>query len=156
MAFRCSPAFLRVTQKVWKLPVCQSEHDFMPHISTARPLSARLQSWELQSARVPAPLKQGCHRSTLISQIMLRCMSPQLALPGQLYWLIEPNGKRISIDELVPFRYTATRFGGRGQWLTCLRCRRRCRRLFGRRYFRCRQCHGLQYASRNQSRRIAL
>ena len=68
-----------------------------------------------------------------------------------LYWLTEPNGKRISIDELVPFGYTATRFDRRRQWLTCLRCRRRCRRLFAGRYFRCRQCHGLQYAARNQS-----
>ena len=33
------------------------------------------------------------------------------------------------------------------QWLTCLKCRRRCRRIFGGRYFRCRQCHGLVYAS---------
>jgi hypothetical protein len=68
-----------------------------------------------------------------------------------LYWVTESNGKRISIDELVPFRYTVTRFGGRRQWLTCLRCGRRCRRIFGGRYFRCRQCHGLKYASRNES-----
>ena len=68
-----------------------------------------------------------------------------------LYWLTEPNGKRINIDELVPFRYTATRFGGRRQWLTCLRCGRRCRRIFAGCYFRCRQCDGLKYASRNES-----
>jgi DNA-directed RNA polymerase subunit RPC12/RpoP len=43
--------------------------------------------------------------------------------------------------------YTATRFGGRRQWLTCLKCGRRCRKIYGGRYFRCRQCHGLVHAS---------
>ena len=68
-----------------------------------------------------------------------------------LYWLTGPNGGRISVNELVPFRYTETRFGGRRQWLACLRCGRRCRRIFGGRHFRCRQCHGLKYGSRNES-----
>jgi len=68
-----------------------------------------------------------------------------------LYWLKDSKGERISVDEFVPFRYTPTRFGGNRQWLTCLRCGRRCRRIFGGRYFRCRQCHGLKYASRNES-----
>src|SRR5262249_31667699 len=49
-----------------------------------------------------------------------------------------------------PFRYTPTRFGGHRQWLTCLKCRRRCRRIFGGHYFRCRQCHGLKYASQRE------
>jgi DNA-directed RNA polymerase subunit RPC12/RpoP len=43
--------------------------------------------------------------------------------------------------------YTATRFGGRRMWLTCLKCSRRCRKIYGGRYFRCRQCHGLVHAS---------
>ena len=30
-------------------------------------------------------------------------------------------------DELVPFVYTPTQFGGRRQWLSCLHCRRRVR-----------------------------
>jgi hypothetical protein len=68
-----------------------------------------------------------------------------------LYWVTGPKGERMRIDEFVPFRYTPTRFGGQRQWFTCLRCHRRCRRLFGGRYFRCRQCHGLEYASRNMS-----
>src|SRR5262249_17601007 len=33
----------------------------------------------------------------------------------------------------------------------CLKCGRRCRRIFGGRHFRCRQCHGLTYASRNET-----
>src|SRR5262245_56610152 len=53
-----------------------------------------------------------------------------------------PNGERRSVNEFVPFAYTPTRSGGRRQWLMCLKCRRRCRRIFGGRHFRCRQCHG--------------
>jgi hypothetical protein len=64
-----------------------------------------------------------------------------------VYSLPNQDGGTTHVDELVPFAYTPTRFGGRRQWLTCLKCRRRCRRIFGGRYFRCRQCHGLVYAS---------
>ena len=68
-----------------------------------------------------------------------------------LYWVTSSKGGRVIVDELVPFCYTETRFGGRRQWLMCLRCSRRCRLIFsGGRYFRCRQCHGLKYASRNE------
>jgi hypothetical protein len=41
------------------------------------------------------------------------------------------------VNELVPFRYTATMFGGRRQWFMCLKCGRRCRRIFGGRHFGC-------------------
>jgi hypothetical protein len=68
-----------------------------------------------------------------------------------LYRVTGPKGERISVNEFVPFRYTPTRFGGHRQWLACLRCGRHCRRIFGGRHFRCRQCHGLEYASRNES-----
>ena len=69
-----------------------------------------------------------------------------------LYWITGSNGGRIRVDELVPFCYTATRFGGHRQWLMCLKCGRRYRRIFsGCRYFRCRLCYGLKYASRNGS-----
>jgi len=47
------------------------------------------------------------------------------------------KGERVSIDEFVPFRCTPTRFGGHRQWFMCRRCGRRCRRLFGGRYFWC-------------------
>jgi DNA-directed RNA polymerase subunit RPC12/RpoP len=63
------------------------------------------------------------------------------------YAVTDRHGVRISINELVPFAYTATRFNGRRQWLTCLKCGRRCRKIYGGRYFRCRQCHGLVHAS---------
>ena len=45
-----------------------------------------------------------------------------------------------------------TRFGGRRQWLSCLKCGMACRKIYGGRYFR--QCHGLVHAStREPSRR---
>jgi hypothetical protein len=46
-----------------------------------------------------------------------------------------------SIAELVPFAYTATAFGGQRKWFQCLSCRRRCRVLYGGKYFRCRKCY---------------
>ena len=64
-----------------------------------------------------------------------------------LYRTKSPDGAPIDVSELVPFVYTATRFGGRRQWLQCLKCRRGCRKIYGGRYFRCRQCHGLAYSS---------
>ena len=68
-----------------------------------------------------------------------------------LYWVTGSNGERSSVNEFVPFAYTPTRFGGRRQWLMCPKCGRRCRRIFGGRHFRCRQCDGLVYAPRNET-----
>ena len=68
-----------------------------------------------------------------------------------LYWVMGSNGERSSVSEFVPFAYTPTTFGGRRQWLMCLKCGRRCRRIFGGRHFPCRQCLGLTYASRNET-----
>jgi hypothetical protein len=67
-----------------------------------------------------------------------------------LYWVTTASGARTCVNELVPFRSTATRFGGHRKWLTCLTCQRRCRRLFGGRSFRCRHCHGLKYTSQRE------
>ena len=66
------------------------------------------------------------------------------------YAVTAHDGTKISVDELVPFAYTATRFGGQRQWLTCIKCGRFCRKIYGGRYFRCRQCHRLKYASQNE------
>ena len=52
-----------------------------------------------------------------------------------------------SIKELIPFVYTATKFGGRRKWFECPSCKRRCRVLYGGRYFRCRKCCGAKYQS---------
>ena len=50
----------------------------------------------------------------------------------------------------MPFVSTATSFSGRRLWLKCLSCRRRCRVIYGGRYFRCRRCHGLSYQSQRE------
>lgn len=55
------------------------------------------------------------------------------------------GGEWQDVSERVPLVETATRFGGRRQWFRCLTCGRRCRVLYGGRYFRCRKCHGLRY-----------
>ncbi len=53
------------------------------------------------------------------------------------------------LDEVVPFAYTPTQFGGQRQWLVCPHCKRRVRVLYGgkRNLFRCRKCYGLVYRS---------
>jgi hypothetical protein len=56
-------------------------------------------------------------------------------------------GSPVDVDELVPFTYTATMFSGHRQWFRYLNCGRRCRKIYGGRYFRCRLCHHLRYAS---------
>ena len=38
-----------------------------------------------------------------------------------VYSLANWDGGTTQVDELVPFAYTPTRFGGRRQWLTCLK-----------------------------------
>jgi DNA-directed RNA polymerase subunit RPC12/RpoP len=64
-----------------------------------------------------------------------------------VYWTKDRDGAQLDVNELVPFVYTPTMFGGRRQWLQCLKCGRGCRKIYGGRYFRCRQCHRLVYAS---------
>ena len=47
------------------------------------------------------------------------------------YWARHPDGRELYLDEVVPFAYTPTQFGGRRQWLKCLGCDRRVRVLYG-------------------------
>jgi hypothetical protein len=64
--------------------------------------------------------------------------------------IYQVNGGTSDVDELVPFVYSDTRFGGRRRWLRCLKCGRGCRKLYGGRLFRCRQCYALRYASQSE------
>ena len=66
-------------------------------------------------------------------------------LPGGMRLCYTSRGE--SIRELIPFVYTHTKFGGRRRWFECLSCKRRCRVLYGGRYFRCRKCYGAKYQS---------
>jgi DNA-directed RNA polymerase subunit RPC12/RpoP len=67
-----------------------------------------------------------------------------------LYGTKNDRGELIRISELIPFTYSDAGFGGRRQWLRCLRCGRSCRVIYGGRYFRCRLCHGLRYQSQRE------
>jgi hypothetical protein len=66
-------------------------------------------------------------------------------LPGGMRLRYASRGE--NINELIPFVYTATKFGGRRKWFECLSCKRRCRVIYGGRYFRCRKCYGARYPS---------
>jgi hypothetical protein len=66
------------------------------------------------------------------------------------YQTKDRHGSPVDVNELVPFAYTPTRFGGRRQWLRCLKCGRGCRKIYGGRYFRCRLCYRLRYASQSE------
>jgi hypothetical protein len=82
---------------------------------------------------------------------------------GSITYRIERDGVRLiyrsrayggdweDVDELVPFVYTATRFGGRRQWFQCRACGKGCRVLHGGARYRCRRCHGLAYNSQREA-----
>ena len=57
------------------------------------------------------------------------------------------HGESESVSELVAFVKRAAAFGGRRKWFRCNGCGKGCRILYGNRYFRCRSCHRLHYAS---------
>jgi hypothetical protein len=67
-----------------------------------------------------------------------------------LYRMKDDNGAPVEVNELVRFAFTATRFGGQRQWFRCLKCHQRCRKIYGGRYFRCRRCYRLRYASQSE------
>lgn len=67
-----------------------------------------------------------------------------------LYGTQDDRGEPFRISELIPFSYSRAGFGGRRRWLQCLRCGRRCRVVYGGRYFRCRLCQGLRYQSQRE------
>jgi hypothetical protein len=69
-----------------------------------------------------------------------------------IYRTKDGSGAPLNVSELVPFAHTGTMFGGQRRWLSCPKCRRRCRKLYGGRYFRCRRCYGLRYASQSEGR----
>src|SRR5262249_21797030 len=69
-----------------------------------------------------------------------------------LYRTKDGNGAPVEVNELAPFAYTPTRLGGQRQWFRCLKCYRRCRKIYGGRYFRCRLCYRLRYASQSEDK----
>jgi ribosomal protein L37AE/L43A len=55
------------------------------------------------------------------------------------------NGEWRDVNDLIPFQWTDTNFGGRRQWFICPSCQRTCRIIYGGSVFRCRRCHSLRY-----------
>jgi hypothetical protein len=111
-------------------------------------------SIDLASLRRRGMLQLGCYSSLTWSlageqtgSIMLIAQHDGVRLR---YQTKDRHGSPVDVNELVPFDYTPTRFGGRRQWLRCLTCGRGCRKIYGGRYFRCRLCYRLRYASQSQ------
>jgi hypothetical protein len=58
-----------------------------------------------------------------------------------------------SVDEHVRFAETPCNFGGSRKWFICPSCQTRVGLLYGPgKYFRCRSCYGLSYASQNEGK----
>lgn len=52
-----------------------------------------------------------------------------------------------SVEDRIPFTWTKCNYGGQRQWFLCPECHRRVGLVYGGRYFRCRHCNNLTYAS---------
>jgi len=64
------------------------------------------------------------------------------------YRVTKHSGECHDIDELIPYVWSPTQFGGRRQWLQCPGCWKACRVLYrGDTRFRCRRCLHLRYGS---------
>ena len=64
-----------------------------------------------------------------------------------IYRVRERDGDWQDVDELIPYVWTPTQFGGRRQWLQCPGCSKRCRIVYSGTRFRCRRCLQLRSAS---------
>lgn len=72
----------------------------------------------------------------------------------RLHYTAGRGEDRVSIDERIHFDFTEQPFGGSRRWFQCASCGRRCRVLYGSRYFRCRQCYRATYPSQYETFRV--
>jgi|HubBroStandDraft_6_1064221.scaffolds.fasta_scaffold894194_2 hypothetical protein len=63
------------------------------------------------------------------------------------YCATEPSGKSEEIEDSISLDQTNGGPGWKRPWFLCPGCGRRVAILYQRKYFRCRQCFGLVYAS---------
>ena len=62
------------------------------------------------------------------------------------------GGELESVEQVIPFDRTPCNFGGHRLWFLCPRCYKRVALLYGAgKYFYCRNCHNLNYASQHES-----
>lgn len=60
------------------------------------------------------------------------------------------DGEWKSIEDLIFFTRTPCNYGGWRQWFLCPECNRRVAIVYGGKYFRCRHCQNLTYASQHE------
>jgi hypothetical protein len=72
----------------------------------------------------------------------------------RLVYLSGPEGNRQSVDERFELAFTDQKLGGQRLWIVCPSCQRRCRVLYGGRYFRCRKCWRATYESQYERYRV--
>lgn len=68
------------------------------------------------------------------------------------YWNKHMDGEWESIEDAICFTWTPCNFGGRRQWFLCPECNRRVAVVYGGKYFRCRHCQNLTYASQQEDK----
>lgn len=68
-----------------------------------------------------------------------------------IYRVQHSDCEQHDVEELIPFTWTATNFGGQRRWFRCPSCLRRSRVIYGGAYFRCRRCHDLNYESQYEA-----
>ena len=76
--------------------------------------------------------------------------------PGYGVRLAYRYGGEEDIAEDIAITYTTPNYGGRRPWWVCPGCALRVRYLYGGRVYRCRECHGLTYAIRRESKADAI
>jgi hypothetical protein len=59
------------------------------------------------------------------------------------------DGEWEPVHEEIHLNARSQPFGGKRKFFLCPSCGRNCMVLYGGKYFRCRKCHGLAYASQN-------
>ena len=81
--------------------------------------------------------------------VYFKTMPDRLAL---MYRTCHGRGDWQDIYDIISFTWTPCNYGGRRQWFQCPGCGRRVGLVYGGRYFRCRHCYDLTYASQQISR----
>ena len=89
---------------------------------------------------------RGGHKSGSISY---RTNSKQL----RLTYTTGRDENRMDVDETFELTYTKQNLGGQRRWILC-KCGRRCRVLFGGKFFRCGQCYKVTYQSQYERFRV--
>lgn len=61
------------------------------------------------------------------------------------------DGEWERIEDSIFFTWTSCNYGGERQWFLCPECNRRVALVYGGKYYRCRHCHNLTYASQQEN-----